>query len=75
MVGFFEYTIIKVTKNDKNISVDIGFIHIPQRLAEFASVLIVGFSAQTIGYLPVFKTIESFFGAYAFLSIHILKSK
>jgi len=71
-IGFFEYTIIKATKNSKNICVDIGFIHVPQRIAEFASVLTAGFLAQTVGYLPVFIAIGSFFGFYALLALYVI---
>jgi len=74
-IGFFEYTIVKVTKNSKNICVDIGFIHVPQRIAEFASVLTAGFLAQTFGYLPVFIAIGSFFGFYALLALYVINKK
>jgi hypothetical protein len=71
-IGFFEYTIVKATKNSKNLSVDIGFIHVPQRIAEFGSVLSAGFLAQAFGYLPVFLAIGSFFGFYAFLAFYVI---
>lgn len=71
-IGYFEYTIIKVTKNSKNICVDIGFIHVPQRIAEFVSVLIAGFVAQTFGYFPVFIALGSFFGFYSLLALYVI---
>jgi MFS family permease len=74
-IGFFEYTVVKVAKDSKNVSIDIGLLHIPMRLAEFASVLAAGFLAQTFGYTPIFVTTGIFFGVYAFLSLHILKTK
>ena len=72
-IGFFELTVIKVAKDSKNVSVDIGLLHVPARIAEFASVLTAGFLAQTIGYTPVFIAIGIFFGFYAFLSLYILR--
>jgi MFS family permease len=74
-IGFFEYTIVKVTRNSKNICVDIGFIHVPQRIAEFASVLTAGFLAQIFGYLPVFITLGSFFGFYSLLALYVINKK
>jgi hypothetical protein len=74
-IGFFEYTIVKVTRNSKNICVDIGFIHLPQRIAEFASVLTAGFLAQIFGYLPVFITLGSFFGFYSLLALYVINKK
>ena len=74
-IGFFEYTIVKVTRNSKNICVDIGFIHVPQRIAEFASVLTAGFLAQILGYLPVFIAIGSFFGVYSLLALYVINKK
>jgi hypothetical protein len=72
-IGFFELTVIKVAKDSKNVSVDIGLLHVPARIAEFASVLTAGFLALNIGYTPVFIAIGSFFGFYAFLSLYILR--
>jgi len=74
-VGFFEHTVVKVAQNSKNVSIDIGLLHVPMRVAEFASVLASGFLAQTFGYTPVFLTTGFFFGAYAFLSLRILNAK
>jgi hypothetical protein len=74
-IGFFEHTVAKVAQDSKNVSVDIGLLHIPMRIAEFASVLAAGFLVQTFGFTPVFLTTGIFFGIYAFLSLHILKSK
>jgi MFS family permease len=74
-VGFFEHTVVKVAQNSKNVSIDIGLLHVPMRLAEFASVLASGFLAQTFGYTPVFVMAGIFFGVYAFLSLRILNAK
>ena len=73
-VGFFEHTVLKVARNSKNLSVDIGWLHAPMRLAEFASLAAGGFLAQTLGYAPVFAVAGAFFGVHAFLCLHVLKS-
>jgi MFS family permease len=73
-IGFFEHTVVKVAQDSKNVSIDIGLLHIPMRIAEFASVLASGFLAQTFGFTPVFLTTGIFFGIYVFLSLNILKS-
>ena len=73
-IGFFEHAVVKVVKNSKNLSVDIGFLHVPMRLAEFSSMLAAGFVAQTAGYAPVFVATGLCFGVFAFLSLRILKS-
>lgn len=72
-IGYFEYTIVKVTKDSKNICVDIGLIHIPQRIAEFASVISAGIIAQLIGYGPVFVAIGSFFGFYSVIALYTIR--
>jgi len=72
-IGFFESMIAKVTKNRSTVSVDIGLLHIPTRLAEFASVLSAGFIAQSLGYLPVFAASGIFFTIFSVLSLHVLK--
>jgi MFS family permease len=72
-IGYFEYTIIKVTRNSSNISVDIGLIHMPQRIAEFASLMFAGYLAQTIGYAPVFVALGSCFGLYALIALYVIR--
>lgn len=72
-IGYFEYTIIKVTRNSSNISVDIGLIHVPQRIAEFASLMFAGYLAQTIGYAPVFVALGSCFGLYVLIARYVIK--
>jgi uncharacterized membrane protein YagU involved in acid resistance len=74
-IGFFEHTVVKVAKDSKNVSVDIGLLHVPMRLAEFSSVLAAGFVAQTMGYAPVFVATGVCFGVFAFLCLHILRSR
>lgn len=73
-VGFFEHIVLKVARDSKNISVDIGWLHAPMRLAEFSSLVAGGIVAQTLGYAPVFIATGVCFGVYAFLSLHILRS-
>lgn len=72
-IGYFEYTIIKVTRNSNNISVDIGLIHLPQRIAEFASLMFAGYLAQSVGYAPVFVALGSCFGLYALIAFYVIK--
>ena len=74
-IGFFEHTVVKVARDSKNVSVDVGLLHVPMRLAEFASVLAAGVVAQTMGYVPVFVATGIFFGIFSFFCLHILKSR
>jgi MFS family permease len=74
-IGFFEHTVLKVAKDSKNLSVDIGLLHVPMRIAEFSSILSAGFLVQYFGYTPIFLATGIFFGVYSFLSLFILKYK
>ena len=74
-IGFFEHAVIKVASGSKNISVDIGLLHAPMRVAEFSSVLAAGFIAQTVGYVPIFVATGICFGFFLFLSLRSLKSE
>ena len=73
-IGFFEHAVVKVAKDSKNVSVDIGLLHVPMRLAEFSSVLTAGFLAQSFGYSQVFIATGTCFGVFCFLSLRALKS-
>ena len=73
-IGFFESIITKVTKNKQTVSVDIGFLHIPMRFAEFISVLCAGFISQSFGFMPVFVASGIFFMIFSILALHILKT-
>jgi predicted MFS family arabinose efflux permease len=73
-MGFFESIIAKATKKKPSVSVDIGILHIPYRLAEFASLLYAGFIAQTIGYFPVFLASGIFFTIFSVLAFYLLRS-
>ena len=74
-IGFFEHTVLKVAKDSKNLSVDIGLLHVPMRIAEFSSIISAGFLVQYLGYMPIFLVTGIFFGVYCFLSLFILKYK
>jgi MFS family permease len=74
-VAFFEHLVAKVALNRKNVSVDIGWLHAPMRLAEFASVLTAGFAAQAVGYAPVFAVTGVFFAVFSFMSFHQLRER
>ncbi len=73
-IGFFEAMIAKVTKNRLTVSVDIGLLHIPMRLAEFTSVLYAGFVAQSLGYMLMFVSSGIFFTIFSILSLYTLKA-
>jgi hypothetical protein len=72
-IGFFESIIAKATRNSLSVSVDIGLLHIPMRLAEFTSVLSAGFVAQAFGYMPVFAASGVFFTVFSVLALYALK--
>ena len=72
-IGFFEHAVLKVAKDSKNLSVDIGLLHAPMRLAEFSSVLAAAFVAQTVGYAPVFVATGLAFGIFLFISLYSLR--
>jgi len=74
-IGFFESIIAKATKNRLTVSVDIGLLHIPMYLAEFASVLCAGFVAQFFGYMPMFVSSGIFFTTFSALSSYALKAR
>jgi MFS family permease len=71
-IGFFEHTVLKVSKDSTNLCVDIGLLHVPMRIAEFASLISAGFIVQYIGYWPVFLASGVFMAIYAFLCLSIL---
>jgi MFS family permease len=71
-VAFFEHLVAKVAKDSQNVCVDIGWLHVPMRLAEFSSVLFAGFVAQAVGYAPVFAATGVFFAVFSFMSLHQL---
>jgi len=70
---FYESVIAKATKNNPNVSIDIGMLIVPLRFAEFGSVLYAGLIAQNIGYSPVFAASGIFFLIFSFLAFYLLK--
>ncbi len=74
-VGYFEHTVLKVAKDSKNVSLDIGMLHVPMRIAEFSSLVAGGLIAQTLGYEPVFIACGAFMGVHVFMSLYVIKSK
>jgi MFS family permease len=74
-IGFFESTIAKATKKELTVSFDIGLLQAPMRIAEFTSLLLAGFVAQSMGYTPIFVLLGFFFAIFSFLSWYILKSE
>jgi MFS family permease len=72
-VAFFEHLVHKVAKDSQNVCVDIGWLHVPMRFAEFGSVLSAGFVAQEAGYAPVFAAMGVFFAVFSFMSLHQLR--
>jgi MFS family permease len=74
-IAFFEHSVAKVAIKSKNVSVDIGWLHAPMRIAEFLSVLVAGFLVQAVGFGPIFVATGVFFAAFSFLAVSILKQK
>ena len=72
-IGFYESIIAKVILNKLTVSVDIGLLLIPTRLAEFTSVLFAGFIVQSSGYAPMFAASGIFFTAFSGISFYIIK--
>jgi hypothetical protein len=74
-IGYFEGMIVQATRTRKAVSVDIGFLHVPMRLAEFASVILAGFIVQAMGYSPVFIASGVFFAVFSIMSYKIINSE
>ena len=70
---FYESVIAKATKNNPNVSIDIGLLIVPLRFAEFGSVLYAGLIAQNLGYAPVFAASGVFFSIFSFLAFYLLR--
>jgi len=73
-LGFFESVVAKATKGKPSVSFDIGLLHVPMRLAEFASVLYAGLIAQNVGYVPVFFSCGIFFAIFSVLGVYLLRN-
>ncbi len=71
-VSYFEHLVHKVAKNAKNVCVDIGWLHVPMRLAEFSTIISFGFLAQVVGYTPVFVLTGIFWATFSLMAVHQL---
>jgi len=69
---FFEAVIAHTTKGKPTVSTDIGFLHVPFRLAEFVSVICAGFAFQYLSYHVVFLVSALAFAAYSLLAWRLL---
>jgi len=74
-VAYFEHLVHKIAKDSKNICVDIAWLHVPMRLAEFATVMSFGLLAQVGGYTPVFVVTGIFWAAFSLMSFHQLTQR
>lgn len=68
----FEAMIARATKWKHSVSTDIGFLHVPYRIAEFFSVILAGFAFQYIGYPIIFVLSALAFTAYSYLAWRLL---
>jgi len=73
-IAFFEHCVAKAARDSRNVSVDIGWLHVPMRLAEFSSVLAAGIIAQAVGYAPVFAATGVFFTIFSFIALRQLRT-
>jgi predicted MFS family arabinose efflux permease len=65
----YEGILGNTTKNSKDLSTDIGVIHIPLRIGEFISFIGAGFIIANFGYFPIFAISALFvfiFGLFTF---------
>jgi MFS family permease len=74
-VAYFEHLVHKIAKDSKNVCVDIAWLHVPMRLAEFATIISFGFLAQAVGYTPIFAVTGVFFALFSLMSVHQLAQK
>lgn len=68
----FEALIATTTKGLSSTSTDIGILHIPMRLAEFATIFAGGFIIEAVGYFPIFALSAVSFLIFALLALHCL---
>jgi hypothetical protein len=71
-VAYFEHLVHKVAKDSPNVCVDIAWLHVPMRLAEFATIVSFGFLAEVGGYTPVFAVTGFFWAAFSFMTLRQL---
>jgi len=70
----FEGVIAKATKGKPSVSTDIGFLHVPFRIAEFISVIFAGFAFQYLGYPVIFAIAAFSFAAYSYIGWRLLRN-
>jgi MFS family permease len=71
-IAYFEHLIHKIAKDSNNMCMDIAWLHVPMRLAEFATVLSFGFIVQIGGYTPIFAVTGVFWVVFSLMSVHQL---
>ena len=71
-IAYFEHLVHKIAKGSENVCVDIAWLHVPMRLAEFATVVSFGVLAQVGGYTPVFAVTGVFWAAFSLMSVRQL---
>jgi MFS family permease len=71
-VAYFEHLVHRIAKDSENVCVDIAWLHVPMRLAEFATVVSFGLLAQVGGYTPVFAVTGVFWAAFSLMSVRQL---
>jgi MFS family permease len=72
-IAYFEHLVVKVARNNQNVCVNIAWLHVPMRFAEFGSVLSAGFVVEAAGYAPVFTATGVAFVAFLLIAFHELK--
>jgi len=68
----YENIVVKMTKDTRLVSVNIGLLHVPFRVAEFSGIIIAGFLAQYMGFEYVFIVSGISFAAFSFITWFIL---
>jgi MFS family permease len=71
-IAYFEHLVYKIAKESENVCADIAWLHVPMRLAEFATVVSFGFLAQVGGFTPVFAVTGVFWAAFSLMSVRQL---
>jgi MFS family permease len=71
-VAYFEHLVHKIAKDSENVCMDIAWLHVPMRLAEFATVISFGLLAQLGGFTPVFAVTGVFWAAFSLMSVRLL---
>lgn len=74
-IAYFEHLVHKVARDSANVCVDIAWLHVPMRLAEFATIVSFGFLVQVGGYTPVFAVTGIFWAAFSLMSARHLAQR